>query len=133
MTGILPRRRILWDIPYIARIYRLHSLQSATPERVCNITYLQESLHEMHEDVQQLISDRRRPAIEAHNSSANIVTPNFIVGDFVVISKPTRPAHKLSFRWFGPRRVVSVKRNSVCIVEKFLTQKRETVHVARMK
>lgn len=87
----------------------------------------------MHKDVQQHMSDRRIRSVKAHNAATNIVTPNFEVGDLVVIFKASRPAQKLSIRWCRPRRIFKVKSPAVCIVEDFVTRKRETVYVDCIK
>lgn len=133
MTGIKPRRAILQVLPTISDTNVTQTLERTTAERICKIDEIQNSLHHMHKDVDIRISDRRRRAIEAHNAATNIVTPNFEVGDFVVICKAQRPANKLSFRWCGPRRIHAVKSPAVCSVEDLVTHKLETVHVTRIK
>lgn len=61
------------------------------------------------------------------------VVSSFIVGDFIVVCRPTKPVHKLWFRWAGPRRIVSVKSPAVCVMEDLLSRKKETVHATRLK
>lgn len=133
MTGIKPRRAIVQIFSDIPSNVSSISLEHATAELFFNIAELQNALHEMHKDVKQRINDHRRRSIKAHNGATNIVTPNFEVGDFVVVCKATKPAHKLSFRWCRPRRVISVKSPAVCVVAYLTTEKQETVHVAWMK
>lgn len=133
MTGIRPRRAILQVIPEREGVNTPYVVERGIAERICKISDIQEALTGLHKDVKKRIDSRRLRAIESHNAATNIVTPNFEIGDFVVICKATRPAHKLSFRWCGPRKVVAVKSPAVCVVADLLTQKRETVHAARMK
>lgn len=109
------------------------SLDRATVERFCRIHTLQTALCKLHRDLNTRINDRSRRAIEGYNAATSIITPQYSVSDFVVVCRATRPPHMLSFRWCGPRRVTAVTSPSVCVVEDFLTRKRETIHAARIK
>lgn len=68
-----------------------------------------------------------------HKRATNIITPCFFVGDFVVVCKAKKPAHKLAFMWSRPRKVIAVKSTSVCVVKNHLTQKPDAVLMSRLK
>lgn len=133
MTGIRPRRLLVEVMTGQEQVRAPLSIERAVAERLCDLPKLQESLALMHKEVHELVEARRQRSIEAHNAATNVVVPRFQVGDFVVVAKPKKPPHKLSFTWCGPRRVVTVKSPAVCVVQDLVTNKSETVHVARMK
>lgn len=133
MTGIRPRRLLMQVMTGQEPVRPSVSIDRAVAEKLCALPKLQENIHMMHKDVGELVEARLQRAIDAHNAATNIVTPKFQVGDFVVVAKAKKPPHKLSFTWTGPRRVVAVKSPAVCIVQDLLTNKEETVHVARMR
>lgn len=87
----------------------------------------------MHEEVEERIRARRQRGIDAHNATTNIVVPSCVVEDFVVVCHPSRLKHKISFQWGGPSHIVAVKSPTEWVVEALLTQKKETVHYARLK
>lgn len=131
MTGIRARRLLVEVMTEQVRAPL--TLDRADAERLCDLPKLQEALHMMHKEVEEFVESRRQRAIEAHNAATNIVVPRFHVGDFVVVAKPKRPPHKLSFTWCGPGRVITVKSPAVCVVQDLVTNKTETVHVALMR
>ena len=59
-------------------------------------------------------------------------TPNYAVGDFVLVQCPI-PRNKLKLKWLGPYRVVDTVSAWVYILEDIVSSKRSTVHVQRMR
>lgn len=134
MTGIRPRRALLQVMPgRILSDAEEISISRGDAERLAQVENLQTDLHEMHRDVSERINARRKRAIDAHNAATNIIVPSFVVGDYVIVCKPTKREHKLAFRWCGPRRVVAVTSPAVCVVEDLVTGRNEKVHTSRLK
>lgn len=109
------------------------SVQRTIAERLCRRTELQNALNDIHKDVYRRVCKRPQRSINAHYAATKIVTPNFDVGDFVLICKETLPAQKISLSWCEPRRVFTVKSRAICVLEDLVTQKRDIVHVACIK
>ena len=59
-------------------------------------------------------------------------TPNYAVGDFVLVQCPI-PRNKLKLKWLGPYRVVDTVSAWLYILEDIVSSKRSTVHVQRMR
>lgn len=72
-------------------------------ERLVQVENIQRALHEIHKKVSAKINKRQQWAIEAHNAATNIMVPSFVVGDYLIVCKPTHREHKLAFCWYGPR------------------------------
>lgn len=133
MTGISPRRLLVKVMTGQEQVRAPLTITRAVAEGLFDIRKLQEGLNIMNKEVNELVDPRRQRAIEAYNAATNIVVPRFQVGDLVIVSKPKRPHHKLSFTWCGPRRVVTVKGPAVCVVQDLVTNKNKTVNVTRMR
>lgn len=133
MTGIKPHRAILQVLSSVENANVAHTIERTITERACRIIAIQQGVHDMHNDVYKHISDRHCRAIDKHNVATDIVTPNFEVGDFVVIWKARRPAKKLSFSWYGQCHIHSIKSLAVCIEEDLNTRKHENVHHTQIK
>lgn len=129
ITGICPRHS--FSQVMLGQETGIPSERSAA-ERICKIEQLHSSIAAMHKEVHERIPNRCRKSIEANKAATNIVISNFYVGDLVPVSKAKWQAHKLSFIWCGPRRVVTVKSPAVCVVQDLITQKSKNIHVARL-
>ena len=79
------------------------------------------------------ISAARTEKIRRHNEKANMVTPIFYVGDFVVVRQAQDSGHKLSFILVGPRRIVNSVSSVVYDVENVVTGQVARVHSARLQ
>lgn len=109
------------------------NLDRADAEPIISIGSLQSALHVIHKEVGIRVEERRSRAIQAHNAVTYVLSPNFVVRDFVVVCKAVRAKHKLELTWTGPRRVVAVPSSAVCTVEDLISHKRDKVHVSRLK
>lgn len=133
MTGINPLRTILQILSAVGNTSVALTFECTIAERTCGIHPIQRSIHEKDKDVFRRVTDRHFRAIDQHNAAINIVTFSFEVGDVVVNCKAQRPVHKLSFRWYGPCRIQSVKSPAVCIVEILNAHRHERMHVTRIR
>lgn len=134
MTVILPRSAIIQVMTgQTSTRGALMEIERTEAERIAQVTTLQKSLNNVYKNVAMRIDIRRQRAIDAQKTATNIITPNFFAEDFFLVFKATRPNHKLSFRWSGPRKLVAVTSSAVCVVEDLSIRKKETIHVTRMK
>lgn len=97
------------------------------------IANLQNALSIMHKNVEERVSRLRSKTILEHNKKTFVVTPNFVLGDFVMVRKPNRKGHKNSFRWTGPRRITGIISSVVYDVSKLFENSTERVHASRLK
>ena len=132
MTGIRPRRAILRIISDVDAPNSAKTLTVARAQQIISIEKLQRSIDDLHKNVSEKITSKRRREIEAHNRSTNIVVPRFSIGDFVLVRRPHNRGHKLQFRWCGPKRVAGICSPLVYMVTNLEGSKSERVHCARM-
>lgn len=133
MTGIKPNRPIMHIIPQIEG--KEGTAVNWTDEQVKSIVHIEElqsNMDKMHNEVEYLVSKRRERAIAAHNNATNIVSPNFEVGDLVLVRRATDRAHKLRFKWYGPARIIATHSPLVYSVQTLSKDKTERVHCARL-
>lgn len=132
MTGIEPKRAILRILPNNPNVTKATSLDHARAAQVIAIRTLQDDLDNVHKDVSEAVSTRRKRAIAAHNKATNIITPSFDVGDFVLVRRSNDIGHKLRFKWFGPCRITAVYSSLVYGVTSLHGGKTERIHCARL-
>lgn len=109
-----------------------YSLERVRALQIMNIDSLQEAFINMHKDVGERVTENRKRQISQHNKRTNIVTPNFMVGDCVLVRRAHDRGHKMKFRWTGPRVIVAVIGEVVYDVMSLLDKKIERVHAARL-
>ena len=104
VTGFVPRtplEQVFWQGNQLASAVR----HGSEPERIerC-ISRLKKTLDEAHSNIQRgnEIRRQRRRAMQDG-------TPEFEVGDLVMVARRTRLPHKLAARWMGPYEVVTVE------------------------
>lgn len=102
------------------------TLEWETAERAFKATLLSNYVHELQKDVTDLMVRIQEIAIGAHKKASRIVTPHFVVGDFVLISKVKRPTQKLAFIRGGPQNVILIESTAVCVVKRLTSQQKET-------
>ncbi len=74
----------------------------------------------------------RARVIALHNKKTNLVTPNFTVGDFVVVRRAQDRGHKLRFKWTEPRRITGVLSDLVYEISGLVEDKIEIFHASRI-
>jgi hypothetical protein len=75
----------------------------------------------------------RKQQRDRTNGKKHIKQPNFIVGDYVLVSISNKARQKLKIRWNGPRRIKQVLSDWVYEIEDLITKKLEKVHASRLK
>lgn len=132
MTGIRPLRILDKIVADFSPPGTTLDLTRARAEQLVKLGLLQDSMDAMHKDTARRVSERRQRAIDAHNKATNLQQPNFTVGDFVLVRRREKTAHKLQFKWCGPRRIVATASPLVYVVEKLGSKSTERVHAARL-
>lgn len=124
-----PLRLII--LPTTAKTKLLNEVRAL---RLMNTTSLQESLDQIHTDVAERRSKKRKAAIKIHNSKTNVPEINFSVGDFVLVAKRVRKdGHKLQVQCLGPQRVIRVESDWVFEVQDLMNGRTSLVHANRLK
>ena len=111
---------------------RMMSLERTRVIQLMKIESLQTSFDNVHKEVNEKVTSNRNKQIAHHNRKTNIITPDFSVGDFVLIRRAQDKGHKQSFRWIGPRQIVSVVGDVAYDVKNLVDGKVERVHAARL-
>jgi Chromo (CHRromatin Organisation MOdifier) domain len=76
----------------------------------------------------------RKAAIQKHNEKTHVRSPNFQMGDYVLVAEHRKSGvSKLQVTWKGPRRVASVESDYVLVVENLLTKELKAAHVTRLR
>ena len=132
MTGISPNRPLLRIIPKEPNNAISKTMEHARAAQVISIKKLQHDLNNMHKEVALAVAKRREKAIALHNKATNIVSPTFVIGDFVLVRRSNDRGHKLRFKWYGPCRITAIYSPLVYGVTSLLGSKTERVHCARL-
>jgi hypothetical protein len=70
-----------------------------------------------------------KAAIKKHNDKTHVRSPNFQVGDYVLVAEHRKSGtSKLQVKWKGPRRVASVESEYVFVVKNLLTKELKAAH-----
>lgn len=132
MTGLKPcRTNLAPSVEYSNKTGV--SLDHARCEQILRIDDLKEALDSMHKEVAELVRRNRSKQIKAHNRKTKIITPNFSVGDFVLVRRAQDKGHKLSFKWQGPMRVTKIVSPLVYEVTSITANSSNNVHAVRLK
>lgn len=129
MTGIVPSRPITPIVPTNGDMLNGITVSEADGKNLINIDALQNSLHNIHKDVSEKVSHRRKTGIASHKKSTNVVEPRFEVGDFVLVRRAFDRGHKLQYKWFGLLHIDQVHSPLFYSVAKFIGTDSQRVHV----
>jgi Chromo (CHRromatin Organisation MOdifier) domain len=89
---------------------------------------------EIHEQVAERATRDRNAAIHKYNDKTHVRSPNFQVGDYVLVAKHRKSGTiKLQVKWKGPRRVASVESDYVFVVDNLLTKELKAAHATRLR
>lgn len=132
MTGLAPhRQQMRYTDAYMSNTpMQIDMIRLAQSEIITN---LQNALSNMHKNVEERVSRLRSKAILEHNRKTFVISPNFVLGDFVMVRKPNKKGHKNSFRWTGPRRITGVISSVVYNVSKLFENSTDRVHASRLR
>jgi Chromo (CHRromatin Organisation MOdifier) domain len=103
-------------------------------QKLIKIEKLSKAMTEIHAQVAQKSARDRKAAIQKHNDKTHLRSPNFQVGDYVLVAEHRKSGvSKLQAKWQDPRRVASVKSDYVFVVENLLTKEVKAAHATRLR
>jgi hypothetical protein len=79
---------------------------------------LSKAMTEIHAQVAEKSMRDHKAAIQKHNDKTHVRSPNFQVGDYLLVAEHRNSGvSKLQVKWKGPRRVASVESDFVFVVD----------------
>jgi hypothetical protein len=109
-------------------------LEFINRQKLAEIENLSKTVTEIHAQVAEKGTRDRKSAIQKQNDEMHVRSPNFQVGDDVLVAEHRKSgASKLQVKYKGSRRIASVKSNYVFVVDNLLTKERKAVHTTRLR
>jgi hypothetical protein len=103
-------------------------------QRLIEVEKLSKAITEIHAQVAEKATRDRKASNQKHNDKTHLRSPNFKVGDYVLVAEQRKSGvSKLQVRWKGPRRVASVESDYVFVVENLLTKELKAAHATRLR
>lgn len=131
MTSLRPKRTVL-KTKNVNDAVKVKSISHARAVQLMQIDSIQKAMEDMHRSSAETISRKRATSVREHNRKTNIVSPNFNIGDLVLVRSARKSGHKLKFVWMGPRVIVKAISMLVYTVRDLITGDEEQVHCVRM-
>jgi hypothetical protein len=95
---------------------------------------LSKAMTEIQAQVAEKATRDRKAAIQKDNDKTHVQSPNFQVGDYLLVAEHRKSGKsKLQVKWKGPRRVASVESDYLLIVENLLKKELKTAHATRLR
>jgi hypothetical protein len=103
-------------------------------QKLMEVEKLSRAMTEIHAQVAEKDTRDRKAAIQKHNDKTHVRSPNFQVGDYVLVAEHRKSGvSKLQVKWKSPRRVASVESEYVFVVENLLTKELKAAHASRLR
>jgi hypothetical protein len=103
-------------------------------QKLMAVEKLSKAMTEIHAQVAEKATRARKAAIQKHNEKTHVQSPNFQVGDYVLLAEHCKSGtSKLQVKWKVPRRVASVESDYVFVIENLLTKELKTAHATRLR
>jgi hypothetical protein len=103
-------------------------------QKLMEVEKLSKAMTEIHAQVAEKATRDRKAAIQKHNDKTHVRSPNFQVGDYVLVAEHRkRGVSMLQVKWKGPRRVANVEFDYVFVVENLLTKELKAAHATRLR
>jgi hypothetical protein len=116
------------DVPVSA------ALDSIKAQKLIMIEKKSKAITEIHAQVAEKATRYRKADILKHNDKTHVRSPNFQVGDYVLVAEHRKSGvSELQVKWKGPRRVASVESDYVFVVENLLTKELKAAHATRLR
>jgi hypothetical protein len=95
---------------------------------------LSKAMTEIYAQVAEKATRDRKASIQKHNDKTHVRSPNFQVGNYVLVAEHRKSGvSKLQVKWKGPRRVASVESHHVSVLENLLTKELKAAHATRLR
>jgi hypothetical protein len=102
--------------------------------QLLNIEQLRDSIEGLHKAARDASATRRAKSRDHQHHRSGVKSPNFDIGDYVLIAKREFHAgEKLTLRWRGPRRIISALSDHVYDVQDLENGRIATVHSSRIR
>jgi Chromo (CHRromatin Organisation MOdifier) domain len=103
-------------------------------QNLMKVENLSKAMTEIHAQVVEKATSESNAAAQKHNDKTHVRSPNFQVGDYVLVAEHSKcGASKLQVRWKGPRRFASVESDYVFVVENTLKKELKNAHATRLR
>jgi hypothetical protein len=103
-------------------------------QKLMEVEKLSMAMTEIHAQVAEKATRDREAAIQKHKDETHVRSPNFQVGDYMLVAEHRKSGvSKLQVKWKGPRRVASVESDYVFVVEILLTKELKDAHATRLR
>jgi hypothetical protein len=103
-------------------------------QKLVEVEKLSKAMTEIHAQVAEKATRDHKAAIQKRNDKTHVRSPNFQVGDYVLVAEhPKSGVSKLQVKWKGPRRIAIVESDYVFVVENLLTKEVKAVHATRLR
>jgi Chromo (CHRromatin Organisation MOdifier) domain len=103
-------------------------------QKLMEVEKLSRAMTEIHAQVAEKATRDRKAAIQKHNNKTHVRSPNFKVGDYVLVAEHRlNGVSKLQVKWKGPRRVASVESDYVFVLENLLTKELKAARATRLR
>jgi hypothetical protein len=110
------------------------ALDFINAQKLMEAEKLSKAMTEIHAQVAEKATRDRKAAVQKHNDKTHVRSPNFQVGDYVLVAEHRKSGvSKLQVKWRGPRRVASVESDCVFVVENLLTKELKAAHATRLR
>jgi hypothetical protein len=110
------------------------SLDFIKMQKLMKVEKLPKAMTEIHAQVAGEATQDCKAAIQKHNDKTHVRSPNFQVGDYVLVAEHRKSGvSKLQVKWKGPRRVASVESEYVFVAENLLTKELKAAHATRLR
>jgi hypothetical protein len=116
------------NVPVNAPLYFIKA------QKLMEVEKLSKAMTEIHAQVAEKATRDRKAAIQKHNDKTHVRSPNFQVGDYVLVAEHRKSGvSKLQVKTKGPHRVASVESDYVFVVENLLTKELKAAHATRLR
>jgi Chromo (CHRromatin Organisation MOdifier) domain len=103
-------------------------------QKLVEVEKLSKAMMEIYAQVAEKATRARKAAIQKHNDKTHLRSPNFQVGDYVLVAEHRKSGtSQLQVKWEGPRRVASVESDYVFVEENLLTKELKAAHATRFR
>jgi hypothetical protein len=103
-------------------------------QKLMEVEKLSKAMTEIHAQVAEEATRDFNAAIQKHNDKTHVRSPNFQVGDYVLVAEHRKSGlSKFQVKRKGPRRVASVESDYVFLVENVLTKELKASHATRLR
>jgi hypothetical protein len=103
-------------------------------QKLMHVENMSKPITEIHAQVAEKATRDRKAAIQKLNDKKHVPSPNFQVGDYVLVAEHRKSGtSKLQVKWKGPRRVARVESDYVFVVGNLLTKERKAAHATLLR